>query len=157
MGSPPGDACLTRLYLKLGALQLHGAGGAPPGSSQAHTLILAARDSFGRAVGAGRASGERGPKGVTPGAWALAWLGLGRALWASEESDREAEQAFEEANACDNGSAEVWGWLAYVCMCAGDRIQGLKRDREASAALEQGLREVRTLFFSLSLARALRL
>jgi len=48
----------------------------------------------------------------------------------------------EEANSCDNGAAEVWGWLAYVCMCSQERVKGLRRDREATAALEQALREV---------------
>jgi len=59
----------------------------------------------------------------------------------------------EEANACDNGSSECWGWLAYVCMCAEDRAKGLKRDREAAAALEQALREVRLCVFSCFSAR----
>ena len=134
-------ASLTRLYLRLGAGQLQLAAEAPTPAAAAAALS-AARDSFASAVGAGRSASEAGWPGATPGPWALGWLGLGRALWATAGREREAESALGEGNALDNGSCLVWGWLAYVCLCAEERVAGLSREREAAAALQQALKEV---------------
>jgi hypothetical protein len=118
---------LPRLYLRLGALQLQLAGGGGGGGGRA--ALEGAREAFAGAVRCGREGA----------AWAAAWLGLARVQWAAGGAGTDAEASLGEANALDNGAAQVWGWLAYVCLC-GDAG---KREREAAAALQQALKEVR--------------
>jgi tetratricopeptide (TPR) repeat protein len=101
-------------------------------------VLASARDSFARAVSAARADAASEAPGTRAGPWSLAWLGLGRALWAQGES-AEAEAAFGEANALDNGSAVTWAWLAHLCLCSLDS-GGLDRTREAAAALNEALK-----------------
>ncbi len=118
---------LPRLFLRLGGLQLQLAGG---GGGRA--ALEGARDAF---AGAARCGRDGAP------AWAAAWLGLARVQWAAGGAGVDAEASLGEANALDNGNAQVWGWLAYVCLCGGAG----KREREAAAALQQALKEVRLL------------
>lgn len=138
--SPPSRALPpTPRYLRLANVQLQLAAVEAPES--AAVVLAAARDSFARAVSAARADSASEPAGARAGPWSLAWLGLGRALWAQGES-AEAEAAFGEANALDNGNAVTWAWLAHLCLCSADS-GGLDRTREAAAALNESLKAVR--------------
>jgi tetratricopeptide (TPR) repeat protein len=133
---------LQRLYLRLAATQLQLAA-AEVDEGRAVLTLANARDSFARAVGAGRAdetaaasSSTASSPGVCCGPWASSWLGLGRALWAQGDAT-DAEAAFGEANALDNGHAATWAWLAHLCASTGTG-----REREASAALNEALKAV---------------
>ena len=128
-----------RRYLRLANVQLQLAAVEAPES--AAVVLAAARDSFARAISAARADSSSEPPGARAGPWSLAWLGLGRALWAQGES-AEAEAAFGEANALDNGNSVTWAWLAHLCLCSADS-GGLDRTREAAAALNESLKAVR--------------
>jgi tetratricopeptide (TPR) repeat protein len=129
------DECtIVRLYLSAAAVLLQVASNEHV-PDMAAGLLATARDSYTRAVSVGRASAAAAP-GSVGGPWALAWLGVGRTVWALGQAD-DAEAALGEANALDNQSGIVWGWLAYVCACTESG-----RDREAAAALDQGLRNV---------------
>ena len=119
----------------------------------AAVVLAAARDSFARAISAARADSSSEPPGARAGPWSLAWLGLGRALWAQGES-AEAEAAFGEANALDNGNSVTWAWLAHLCLCSADS-GGLDRTREAAAALNESLKAVRYRCTPLPLTRTI--
>lgn len=124
---------LVRLFMRLSTAQLQLA--AVEDATTAAAVLQSAKDSYIRAVQAGRACASACP-GVYGGPWCSAWLGVGRATWA-QNSPLDAEIVLGEANALDNQNPVVWAWLAYLCLCAEPL-----RDREAAAALDQALKNV---------------
>ncbi|RHY85302.1 hypothetical protein DYB35_013895, partial [Aphanomyces astaci] len=52
----------------------------------------------------------------------------------------DAEMALAEANVLDRTSADVWGYLALVCLNGETRLRPPPRLREAEQALEKALR-----------------
>ncbi|XP_063048608.1 cilia- and flagella-associated protein 70 [Engraulis encrasicolus] len=61
-------------------------------------------------------------RGCKSSASCLTWLGLGIACYRLGEMT-EAEDALVEANTMNNGNAEVWGYLALVCLLMGRKLE----------------------------------
>ena len=65
--------------------------------------------------------------------WSIAWLGAGKAAFFAGELD-QAEAALNQANVRDNTNADVWAWLALLCMDSE-----VPREKEGVQALDQAL------------------
>lgn len=122
---------LVRLYNRLATVQLQLAAVSP--ATEAPTVLRTARESYVRAVQAGRTLATAYPT-MYSGPWCLSWLGIGRAAWAEGHS-ADAETVLGEANALDNQNPVVWAWLSYLCLHAEPL-----RDREAAASLDNALK-----------------
>ena len=70
--------------------------------------------------------------GIMPSA--SVWLGVGKACLKMNNLN-EAEEALAEANIIDNRNAQVWGYLALMCLQVEPR-----RDQEADQSLRQAIK-----------------